>query len=119
MGNVIVSCASGADSAENVTVAYQTAGAALEAGREVVMWLSVDGVRLAEAEYADGIQSIGAPPVSELHKRFVAAGGRFYVCPTCWSARDLDDGRLVPGAELRDAGALFEFAGDDAITFSY
>jgi hypothetical protein len=89
MGNVIVSCTSGADSAENVTVAYQTAGAALDAGREVVMWLSV------------------------------AAGGRFYVSPSCWRARDLDDARLVPGAELRDAGALFEFAGDGAITFSY
>ena len=119
MDNVIVSCASGADSAENVTVAYQTAGAALAAGREVVMWLSVDGVRLAEAEYADGIQSIGAPPVSELHARFVAAGGRFFVSSSCWRARELDDARLVPGAELRDAGALFEFAGDDAITFSY
>lgn len=59
MGNVIVSCTSGADSAENVTVACRT------------------------------IQSIGAPPVSELHERFVAAG------------------------------ALFDFAGDGAITFSY
>jgi hypothetical protein len=76
-------------------------------------------VRLAEAEYADGIQAIGSEPVSELHERFVADGGRFYVSPGAWRARDLDDARMVPGAELRDAGALFEFAGDDAITFSY
>jgi uncharacterized protein len=116
---VIVSCTHGAEAADNVTVAYLTAGAALDAGKEVVMWLSVDGVRLAEAGYADGIQAVGAPPVTELHEQFLAKGGRFYVCPICWTARDLDDGRLVPNAELKGASPLMEFAGDGALTFSY
>src|SRR5438067_1951734 len=44
---VVVSCTHGAEAAESVTVAYLTAGAALDAGHEAVMWLTVDGGPLA------------------------------------------------------------------------
>lgn len=83
------------------------------------MWLSVDGVRLAEQGYVDGIQAVGAPAVRELHDQFLAKGGRFYVCPICWSGRELDEARMVPNAELKGATPLMEFAGDGALTFSY
>ncbi len=83
------------------------------------MWLTVDGVRLAETGYADDIQTVGAPPVGELHQRFVAGGGRFLVCRTCWSGRDLDPARLVSGAAIADAGELMALAADGALTFSY
>jgi predicted peroxiredoxin len=116
---VVVSCTHGAEAAESVTVAYLTAGAALDAGHEAVMWLTVDAVRLAEAGYADDIQTVDAPPVGELHARFVGGGGRFLVCRTCWSGRDLDESRLVPGATIADASDLIALAGDGALTFSY
>jgi len=61
-----------------VTAAYLAAVAAVDAGREVVMWLTADGVRLADEGYVDAIQTVWAPPVAELHRRFVEGGGRFY-----------------------------------------
>jgi len=116
---VVVGCTSGADAAERVTAAYLAAVAAVDAGREVVMWLTADGVRLADEGYVDAIQTVWAPPVADLHRRFVAGGGRFYVCPLAWDGCELDAGRLVAGAELRDAAAVLEFARDGALTFSY
>lgn len=44
---VVVGCTHGEDDPDRVAVSYLTAGAALEQGREVVLWLSSEGVRLA------------------------------------------------------------------------
>ncbi len=119
MSKVIVSCTSGAESPDNVTVTYLTAGAALDAGHEVVMWLTVEGVRLATPGYVDDIQSPEAPPISRLHEQFVEKGGRFYVCPICAKPRGVAEDGLVDGAEMKGATPLMEFAGDSAMTFSY
>ncbi len=118
-GRVIVSCTHGDEDADRVTVAYLTAGAALDQGKDVVMWLTIEGVRLGLRGYADTIQSPEAPPVARLHEQFIEKGGRFYVCPICFKARELDDADLVTNAELKGATPLMEFAGDSAITFSY
>jgi len=118
-GRVIVSCSHGEEDADRVTVSYLTAGAALDQGKDVVMWLTVEGVRLALGGYANTIQSPEAPPVARLHEQFIEKGGRFYVCPICFKARDLDDAQLVANAELKGATPLMEFAGESAITFSY
>src|SRR5690348_10026358 len=47
MGRVVVGCAKGNENPDAVVAAYLTAGAALDRGDEVVMWLTSDGVRLA------------------------------------------------------------------------
>jgi predicted peroxiredoxin len=46
-GRVIVGCTHGEEDPDRVVVSYLTAGAALDEGKEVVMWLASDGVRLA------------------------------------------------------------------------
>ena len=118
-GRVIVGCTHGAEDPDRVAVSYLTAGAALGQGKDVVMWLSVDGVRLALRGYADQIRAGQEPPVERLHQQFVEQGGRFYVCPICFKERDLPEAELVEGAELQGATPLMEFAGDGAMTFTY
>ncbi len=118
-GRVIVGCSHGEEDSDSVRVAYLTAGAALDQGKEVVMWLTVEGVRLGTADYADGIQSPGAPPVERLHAQFIEKGGRFYVCPICFNERGLDEAELVENAELKGATPLMEFAAEGALTFNY
>lgn len=116
---VIVGCTHGEEDPDRVITAYLTAGAALEQGKDVVMWLTVEGVRLALPGYADGIRADMDPPVSRVHAQFIEKGGKFYVCPVCFNERDLDPEQLVESAELKGATPLMEFAGDGAMTFSY
>ena len=116
---VIVGCTHGEEDTDRVLVAYLTAGAALDQGNQVVMWLTSEGVRLALRGYADRIRAGKEPPIDRVHAQFIDKGGRFYVCPICFNERDLDDNDLVEGAELQGASPLMEFAGSGATTFSY
>jgi predicted peroxiredoxin len=116
---VIVGCTHGEEDPDGVVVAYLTAGAALDQGKDVVMWLTSEGVRLAIRGYVDPIRKDLDPPVTRVHDQFIEKGGRFYVCPICFNERQLDEGDLVENAELKGATPLMEFAGDGAMTFNY
>jgi predicted peroxiredoxin len=118
-GRVIVGCAQGEEGPDGVVTAYLTAGAALDQGKEVVMWLTSEGVRLALSGYVDPIRETLDPPVKRVHDQFIEKGGRFYVCPVCFNDRNLDENDLVENAEVKGATPLIEFAGEGALTFSY
>jgi predicted peroxiredoxin len=118
-GRVIVGCTHGEDDPDAVVVAYLTAGAALDQGKDVVMWLTSEGVRLATRGYVDPMRAGQEPPVQRVHEQFIEKGGRFYVCPVCWNDRGLDTETLVDNAEIKGATPLMEFAGDGAMTFTY
>ncbi|MFL5827007.1 MAG: DsrE family protein [Thermoleophilaceae bacterium] len=118
-GRVVVGCSHGEEDPDNVAVAYLTAGAALDRGKDVVMWLTSNGVRLGVRGYADLIRADKDPPIERLHSQFVEKGGRFYVCPICFNERDLSEKELVENAELKGASPLMDFAGDGALTFTY
>ena len=118
-GKVIVGCTHGDEDPDRVVVSYLTAGAALDEGKDVVMWLSSEGVRLALRGYVDRIHEGQEPPVKRVHDQFIQKGGRFFVCPICFNDRQLDEGQLVDNAELKGATPLMQFAGDQATTFTY
>jgi predicted peroxiredoxin len=118
-GRVVIGCKHGEEDPDTVAVAYLTAGAALDQGKEVVMWLTSDGVRLGTSGYADRIRADMDPPAKRLHAQFIDKGGEFYVCPICFKERDLNEDDLVQNAGLKGAAALMEFAGDGALTFTY
>ncbi|QEC48203.1 peroxiredoxin [Baekduia soli] len=118
-GRVVVGCTHGEEDPDRVAVSYLTAVAALDQGKDVVMWLSVDGVRLGLRGYADRIRAGQEPPIDRLHGQFIEKGGRFFVCPICFRERELDEADLVDGAELKGATPLMEFVGDGATTFNY
>ena len=79
-GRVIVGCSHGEEDPDAVAVAYLTAGAALDQGKDVVMWLTSDGVRLGLDGYAKQIRTDREPSGELLHSQFAEKGGRFYVC---------------------------------------
>ncbi len=118
-GRVVVGCSHGDEDPDRVAVAYLTAGAALDQGREVVLWLTSEGVRLGLQGYADAIRTDQDPPASRLHQQFIDKGGRFFVCPICFNERGLDEGELVENAELKGASPLMEFATPGTVTFTY
>ncbi len=118
-GKVVINLATGLEDAERVTVAFLVAGAALEKGKQVAMFLTKEAVRLGLPGYAEGVACDGCPPLSRLFEQFTDGGGELLVCPICFSARKLDEAGLVSNAKLAGATPLWEWIGDDATVFSY
>jgi predicted peroxiredoxin len=116
---VVVNLATGLEDAERVTVAFLVAGAAVEQGKQVAMFLTKDVVRLALPGEAEGIACDGCPPLERLFQQYADGGGELLVCPVCFSARHLDDANLVPNARIAGATPLWEWIGDGATVFSY
>ena len=116
----VISLSTGLEDAEKVTVAYLVAVGAAETGRDTLMFLTKEAVRLAVDGTATGVGCDGCPPLAELVKRFEAAGGRYYVCPVCFNAKQLDAESLIAGAEVQGTIPLWQWIGDEgATTFSY
>jgi predicted peroxiredoxin len=120
MAKAVISLSTGLEDAEKVTVAFLVAVGAAEAGRETLFFLTKEAVRLATAGVAVGTACEGCPPLSELAKRFESAGGRYYVCPICFNAKELMEADLISGAELNGTVPMWNWIGDDpVVTFSY
>lgn len=116
----VVSLSTGLEDSEQVTVAMLVAVGAAESGRPTLAFLTKEAVRLAVDGIAVGTACEGCPPLADLFRRYVDAGGRFYTCPICFHAKKLDTGALIKGAELAGTVQLWEWIGDEgATTFSY
>ncbi len=120
-GKVLVNLATGLEDAERVTVAFLVAGAAVERGREVAMFLTKEAVRLAVPGYAEATACEGCPPLSRLYGQFADGGGTLLVCPICVSARQLDAAEFVDHAALAGATPMLQWLGDEpgSVVFSY
>jgi predicted peroxiredoxin len=117
---VLINLATGLEDGERVTVAFLVAGAALERGNEVAMFLTKEAVRLALPGYAEAVACDGCPPLSRLFEQYAQGGGEFLVCPICVNARKLDAEAFVPNARLAGATPMWEWLGDGPRTvFSY
>ena len=116
---VIISLTHGLDDAESVLISYLMGVEALRKGKQVLLWLTKDGVHVATEGYAARVVVADAPDVGELHREYVASGGRFYACPVCVKTRGLQDASWVSTAEVKGAPSVYEFAEGGALTFSY
>jgi predicted peroxiredoxin len=116
----VISLSTGLEDPEKVTVAFLVAVGAAETGHETLMFLTKEAVRVAVTGTAVGTACEGCPPLADLLKRYVAAGGRYYVCPICFNTKNLDSETLIPGAELNGTVPMWQWIGDQpATTFSY
>ena len=118
-GKVVVNLATGLEDPERVTVAFLVGGAAAKQGKDVVMFLTKDAVRLAIGGTAEGVACDGCPPLERLFADYASDGGKLFVCPICLDARKLDSGGLVDNAQVAGATPLWEWIGDGATVFSY
>jgi hypothetical protein len=83
-------------------------GAGHNSGGSSLICRAKEAVRLALDGVAAGVACEGCPPLPDLLTRYEKAGGRFMVCPVCFSAKHLDQGCLLPNAELAGSVQLWE-----------
>jgi len=107
------------DNQDKATVAFVLANAAVGSGKETLVFLSVEGVRLAQKGFADDIREEGFAPLRELMDNFAKAGGTIYVCSPCFKKRKLDESGLVAGATIVGGAKLVEFLSDGGACLSF
>ena len=116
---VVIGLTAGLDDQERVLIAYLMGVEGLRKGKQVLMWLTKDGINVATEGFAAQVEVPGAPSVADLHAEYVSSGGRFYACPVCVKTRGLQDATWVENAEVKGAPSVYEFAEGGALTFNY
>ena len=114
---VSLTCAKG--DADKATVAFVVANAAAASDKETLVFLSTEGVRLAQKGYADDVREEGFAPLAELMANFVKAGGKIWVCSPCFKKRKLDENALTAGSTIVGGAKLVEFLGDGSPCITY
>jgi len=71
---VVIGQTHGADDAESVLIGYLLGVEALRAGKEVVMWLTKDGLHIATEGYSDALSVPGAPSIQGPPRRVCGKG---------------------------------------------
>ncbi|MCA8960178.1 MAG: DsrE family protein [Planctomycetes bacterium] len=104
---------------DKATVAFVVANAAVASDLDTLVFLSIEGVRLAEKGYADDIHEEGFAPLADLMAGFVEAGGKIWVCSPCFKKRGLDEAALISGATVVGGAKLVEFLSDGSPCVSY
>jgi predicted peroxiredoxin len=118
-GKLLINLTTAKDNADKTVVAFVVANAGVAAGQEVVIFLNVEGVRLAIPGYADDITSEGFKPLKELLAAYLGNGGKLWVCPPCFNARGLDKDNLLQGATFAGGAPVVEFLAQGAASLSY
>ena len=105
---------------DKATLGFVVANAAQGSEKETMVFLSTDGVWCAVEGEAEKIDE-GAPfaPLKELVDKFVAAGGKIYVCTPCMKKRGISEDQLIKGATPAGGAALVEWlsAGSPSVAY--
>ena len=117
--NFCVNLTHSIDDPDRATVALVVANAAAASGKNTMIFLSSEGVRLAAKGIAAGIHEEGFQPMADLLKNFVQAGGAIWVCSPCFKKRSYTEEVLIEGATIVGGAKLVEFLSNDAASVSY
>jgi uncharacterized protein len=118
-GKFLVSLTHAKNDTDKATVGFVVANAAVASGLETVIFLSTEGVRLADKGYADDITEAGFKPLKELMGMFIEGGGKIWVCSPCFKKRELAEDNLVDGATIVGGAKMVEFISQGAGSVSY
>jgi predicted peroxiredoxin len=108
MSTILVNCAHGDDDPERAILPFVVGNVAASADQEVVVFLTMEGVRLATRGYAEAVKKDGFQPANEVIQSFIANGGQVWACAACTKPRGITDADLIPGTMIRTAANLVE-----------
>lgn len=91
---------------------------ALAAGGDVLVWVSLEGVKLAQKGNVDGLIPKSFPPVADLLSSFIENGGRIGVCPPCAKTHGVTQENMLTNAEFMGGAAVIG-AAEGRQTFSF
>ncbi|HEY8365102.1 MAG TPA: DsrE family protein [Haloplasmataceae bacterium] len=114
-----ISITYGKNNPERATFGFIMANTAVLSLVETVVFLNIDGVYLGTKGYADDIHEEGLSPLKSLIESFVEAGGKIWICGTCFKKRQLDSENLIDGAVIVGAATFIEYLKNGATCINY
>lgn len=100
------------DDREKATMTFACAGAAAALGIKTSVFLTMEGVKLAQKGYAERLEPIkGMAPVKEMMDAFAKSGGSIQVCIPCLEARGIDKKQFISSVKFVN---LMDFAAEAA-----
>lgn len=119
MNGLVISLTHAADDVDRASVAMVVAGASVASAQTTTVFLSSEGVRLAQKGTADTLHEEGFAPMSELVTSYVEAGGTFLVCSPCAKKRGIGEDDLIQGAQIVGGATLVALLADGAGSLSF
>lgn len=102
-------CTHGPEDPERATVPFIAAATAAVSGQRAIVVCTVEAVHLGLAGVADEVEEEGLPPLGDLVRQLVAAGGEVWLCSACVTKRGITgDSDLVEGASIVGAARIVE-----------
>ncbi len=100
----------GDENLEKATMVFACAGASTALGIKTKVFLTMNGVKLAQKGYAEKLRPVeGMAPVKQMMDAFVQSGGRIQVCIPCMEARGIGKNQFIDGVEFVN---LMDFAAE-------
>ena len=119
MAKLLINCTHGQEDAERATLAFVVGNVAASASQDVVVLLTIEGVRNATKGYADKIAKEGFQPLREVMQSFLSNGGQIWACQACTKPRGITDADMVEGARIVTAAAAVEYLVSGAASLSF
>ena len=119
MNNFGINLTRSIDDPDRATVAMTIANASVASGKNTMVFLSSEGVRLAIKGVADSIHEEGLQPMADLVKNYVAAGGAIWVCSPCFKKRGYSESDLIEGAKITTAVNIVEYLASGAASIGF
>jgi predicted peroxiredoxin len=104
---LVVKLTSGVEAPERLSQAFTVAATALASGVPVSLWLTGESSWLGVPGRAEEFELPYAARLADLRDALVV-DGRVTVCSQCAARRDLAEGDLVGGVQIRGAAAFVE-----------
>ncbi len=119
MSKLMINCTHGKEDAERATLPFVMGNVAASADQEVVVLLTIEGVRVATQGYADEICKEGFQPLKDVLQSFIANGGKVWACGACAKPRGIGPADLIAGAQIVTAANVVEWLATGASSISF
>ena len=105
---MLFTCTHAEDDPERATVPYIAASVAAVSGGSPLVVCTIEGVWTGVAGRPERIEHDGMPPLVDLQRSLLDAGGEIWLCSACTNARGITGDDLIDGAVIVGAARIVE-----------
>lgn len=91
---------------DRIAVPLVLANAALSMGQEALLWLTLDGVKVAKQGAMDEVVAPSFSAITELLAQFIEAGGKLGICPACATTHGITKDNIIDNVTWMGAAAV-------------